>query len=255
MAATVSSAIVTRPDWSSRRRSTLAEVERPIAPSRPPRLRRTDAGASAASYPTAHSAPLRPIVALVRGRRHRGRTLVPLLVTTLMYPPSARPSSACPPDVTTWNWSTASTPYGIPLSAAASSLADRPSTMKLLERLRWLPIDRPTPWHRGGLGKELRAAADVRRRDARNQQREIQEVATVERQIPPRSVRPCRRPASAPFRGPSRPPARSRRPRPRPAGQLNGQVERGADRQRQRTRRRRESGLRDDDLRQVRARR
>ena len=33
----------------------------------------------------------------------------------------------------------------MPLSPAASSLADRPSTMKLFERLRWLPIDRLTP--------------------------------------------------------------------------------------------------------------
>jgi hypothetical protein len=33
----------------------------------------------------------------------------------------------------------------MPLSAAASSLADSPSTMKLFERLRWLPTDRLTP--------------------------------------------------------------------------------------------------------------
>ncbi len=58
-------------------------------------------------------------------------------MTTLTYPPSARPSSACPPD--------ASTPYGMPLSPAASSFADSPSTMKLFEKLRWLPIDSPPP--------------------------------------------------------------------------------------------------------------
>ena len=33
----------------------------------------------------------------------------------------------------------------IPLSPAASSLADTPSTMKLLERLRWLAIESPCP--------------------------------------------------------------------------------------------------------------
>ena len=33
----------------------------------------------------------------------------------------------------------------MPLSAAASSLADNPSTMKLLERLRWLETDSVTP--------------------------------------------------------------------------------------------------------------
>ncbi len=39
----------------------------------------------------------------------------------------------------------ASTPYGIPLSPAASSFAERPSTMKLLDRFRWLLIERPWP--------------------------------------------------------------------------------------------------------------
>ena len=33
----------------------------------------------------------------------------------------------------------------MPLNAAASSLADSPSTMKLLDRLRWLPTEIPTP--------------------------------------------------------------------------------------------------------------
>ena len=33
----------------------------------------------------------------------------------------------------------------MPLSAAASSFADRPSTTKLLERLRWLLTESPTP--------------------------------------------------------------------------------------------------------------
>jgi hypothetical protein len=33
----------------------------------------------------------------------------------------------------------------MPLSPAASSLADRPSTMKLFERLRWLAMDSPCP--------------------------------------------------------------------------------------------------------------
>ena len=33
----------------------------------------------------------------------------------------------------------------MPLSPAASSLADRPSTMKLLEKLRWLPTEMPWP--------------------------------------------------------------------------------------------------------------
>ena len=33
----------------------------------------------------------------------------------------------------------------MPLNPAASSLADRPSTMKLFEKLRWLPIDSPCP--------------------------------------------------------------------------------------------------------------
>ena len=39
----------------------------------------------------------------------------------------------------------ASTPNVMPLSPAASSLADTPSTMKLLERLRWLAIESPWP--------------------------------------------------------------------------------------------------------------
>ena len=33
----------------------------------------------------------------------------------------------------------------MPLSPAASSFADTPSTMKLFEKLRWLPTDRPLP--------------------------------------------------------------------------------------------------------------
>ena len=33
----------------------------------------------------------------------------------------------------------------MPLSPAASSLADNPSTMKLLEKLRWLPTEMPCP--------------------------------------------------------------------------------------------------------------
>ena len=33
----------------------------------------------------------------------------------------------------------------MPLSPAASSLAERPSTMKLLEKLRWLPTEMPWP--------------------------------------------------------------------------------------------------------------
>ena len=63
----------------------------------------------------------------------------------LMWPPSARPSSACPPDVTTCTCSRASTPYVIPLRPAASSLAESPSTMKLFDRLRWLLIDKLIP--------------------------------------------------------------------------------------------------------------
>ena len=44
------------------------------------------------------------------------------------------------------NCSMASTPNVIPLSPATSSLAETPSTMKLLERLRWLAIlNRPCP--------------------------------------------------------------------------------------------------------------
>ncbi len=45
----------------------------------------------------------------------------------------------------TWNCSTDSTASGIPARPAASSFADTPSTMKLLERLRWLATDSPLP--------------------------------------------------------------------------------------------------------------
>ena len=47
--------------------------------------------------------------------------------------------------MTTWNCSTDSTASGIPLRPAASSFAETPSTMKLLEKLRWLATDRPLP--------------------------------------------------------------------------------------------------------------
>jgi hypothetical protein len=47
--------------------------------------------------------------------------------------------------VTTWNSSRLSTAYAIPLSAAASSFADKPSTTKLFERLRWLLTDSVLP--------------------------------------------------------------------------------------------------------------
>ncbi len=47
--------------------------------------------------------------------------------------------------MTTWNCSTAATDSGVPLSPAASSLADTPSTMKLFEKLRWLPTEMPLP--------------------------------------------------------------------------------------------------------------
>lgn len=33
----------------------------------------------------------------------------------------------------------------MPLNPAASSLAESPSTTTLLEKLRWLPTDKPTP--------------------------------------------------------------------------------------------------------------
>ena len=69
----------------------------------------------------------------------------------------------------------------MPLSPAASSFADSPSTMKLLEKLRWLPTDRSLARHRRCFGKELRAA-DVGRRDAGHQQRQVEEIAAVQRQ-------------------------------------------------------------------------
>ena len=47
--------------------------------------------------------------------------------------------------MTTWSCSTASTETGIPLRPAASSLAETPSTTKLLEKLRWLATERPLP--------------------------------------------------------------------------------------------------------------
>ena len=70
----------------------------------------------------------------------------------------------------------------MPLSAAASSLADNPSTMKLLERLRWLETDSADARHRRRLGEELRAR-DVGRRDAWHEQRYFEKVAAVERQV------------------------------------------------------------------------
>ena len=53
--------------------------------------------------------------------------------------------------------------------------------MKLFERLRWLPTEMPWPGDGGRLGEQLRAA-DVGRRHAGNQQREVEEVAAVQRQ-------------------------------------------------------------------------
>ena len=69
----------------------------------------------------------------------------------------------------------------MPLKPAASSLADTPSTMKLLERLRWLAIEMPWPGNGRRFRKELRAA-DVGRRHAGNEQREIEEIPPVHRQ-------------------------------------------------------------------------
>ena len=69
----------------------------------------------------------------------------------------------------------------IPLSPAASSFADSPSTMKLFDRFRWLAMEMPWPGTADVSAKEL-GAADVRRRHAGNEQREIEEVAAVHRQ-------------------------------------------------------------------------
>ena len=53
--------------------------------------------------------------------------------------------------------------------------------MKLFEKLRWLPTEMPDARDRRRLGEELRAA-DVGRRDAGNEQRQVEEVAAVQRQ-------------------------------------------------------------------------
>ena len=60
--------------------------------------------------------------------------------------------------------------------------------MKLFERLRWLPTERPPPGHGGSFGEEL-GAGDVGRRHAGDEQREIQEVAAVHRQVPDLGLR------------------------------------------------------------------
>ena len=54
--------------------------------------------------------------------------------------------------------------------------------MKLFEKLRWLPTEMPDAGHRRRLGEELRAA-DVGRRHARHEQRQVEEVAAVQRQV------------------------------------------------------------------------
>ena len=70
----------------------------------------------------------------------------------------------------------------MPLRPAASSLADSPSTMKLFERLRWLPTDRLTPGTADVSGNSC-VLRDVRRRDAGHEQRQLEEVAAVQRQV------------------------------------------------------------------------
>jgi len=64
-----------------------------------------------------------------------------------------------------------------PLKPAASSLAERPSTMKLFEKLRWLPTEIPWPAQRGPR-KELIVAVLVG--EPRHEQCDIKEAAPVQ---------------------------------------------------------------------------
>ena len=62
-----------------------------------------------------------------------------------MMPPEARPNSAMPPARTTANSRITSWLKNVTARSAASSFAERPSTMNELARLRWVEIEIPVP--------------------------------------------------------------------------------------------------------------
>ncbi len=72
-------------------------------------------------------------------------SLPPACVTTLMMPPEARPNSAMPPARTTENSRMTSWLKNVPARSAASSFAERPSTIKEFARLRCVEMETPVP--------------------------------------------------------------------------------------------------------------
>ncbi len=68
------------------------------------------------------------------------------------------------------------------MSPAASSLLERPSTIKLFEKLRWLPMEIPWPGTAAVSAKSW-FWRRVGGRDSGNQQRGVQKVAAVQRKL------------------------------------------------------------------------